>query len=182
METKLPPLEKQALKFAHLRYKVFPLTDNQQEKEEFFEALHLPTNKTFSFSAEEFTEAAIVPTGGVTAAFKIDPETLEADIGLTKCSFNDVYNKGVGRLVAAGRFEAMRESKHRFQTAMVFDLTEAVEEVKDDEEVTPISSIVRDNIIAGLNDGTSKDVERDMAMVRSYVAFCTKTPFYVELS
>ncbi len=184
MSTKLnlPRLDDQLLKFAHLRYKVIPLpqdVDNYEALvEQFFQEVDLPRTTIFVMGEEDFVDAVIFPNGGVTAAFKIDPKTAIADIGIAKCNLSDVYNKSEGRKRANGRFEKERASvkNTHFETFMRIDVSDVTD--KD----TPVSSTVRNCIIAEVTNGSNADVQRDMAFIRGMIAYRTQIPFYVELS
>lgn len=177
----LPRFDEQLLKFAHLRYKVVPIlseTDPDGDREKFFADVQLPNTQTFVMREESFVETVIFPNGGVTAAFKIDPETSEADIGISKCNLSDVYIKNEGRIRAEGRFDKKRASPKNthFETFFRLDISDVI------EPEIPLSSTVRNCIINEVGDGRVHDIVSDMASIRAYIAFKTDIPFYVELS
>lgn len=179
----LPVLEEQNIKFCHLRYKIVPKLDTfhtDSDLEDFFSDVGLPTCEAYSLEREDFVKTALYPNGGITAAFKIDPATAVAEVGISKCSILDPYNKIYGRRIASGRFEKMVDNHHnRFETCYQLELEESL---KEDIEDLPPSAHVRNHIVAEANDGTLQDVERDLATIRAMVAYRTKIPFTVELS
>lgn len=177
----LPRLEEQLLKFSHLRYKVVPIPSADHPDEDldrFFQDVNLPESQVFIARNDSFDRAIVFPNGGITAAFKIDPEDNTADIGISKCNLTDVYIKQEGRMRAEGRFEKGHKStkNSRFETFFRLDMNDSI-----DPEV-PISSSVRDAIIAEVSPDSFNEVKADMAHIRAYVAYKTDIPFFVELS
>lgn len=174
--SKLPPLEDQTVKYAHLRYKAFPI--NPEDDDAFFTDVNLPTCLVPTASGQEIRPVAIFPSGGMTAAFKINPENNEAHVGLTKCSLLDLYHKAHGRTIAHGRFAKFINKSHgRFDTAFTVDLTGYLS-----DEDTSATCAIREYLTDSANDGTNDDIERDMSFIRAFVASKTKVPFEVELS
>lgn len=175
----LPRFEDQLLKFSHLRYKIIPIPDATSpdgDTQRFFEELGLPNYTTYIQKDDAFAQVALFPNGGITAAFKINPDNGEADIGICKCNISDVYTKSQGRVRAEGRFEKKHVSTKNthFDTFICLDINDVV------EPDVPLSSTVRNCII---NEASEyPDVKTDMAMIRAWAAFRTSVPFYVELS
>lgn len=179
----LPPVEDQLLKFAHLRYKVVPILSGNNEEgdeERFFEQVNLPKTMAYAEKTGEFQNLVFFPNGGFTAAFKVDPDAVTTDIGISKCNLDDVYVKEEGRVRAEGRFNKGVKSTHnsRFDTFVCLDISDLVAEAGDE----PVSAIVRGAIINELSQEIVKEVRHDMSMIRAMIALQTDVPFFVELS
>ncbi len=178
--SRLPALTEQNIKVAHFRYKAvpLPLTNSQ---EDFFDKVDLPKYEVHCINTGEQEEACVYPFGGVTAAFKINPETGEVEVGLSKCSIQDTYNKKTGRMISQGRFTNAKHAHVRFPSLLRFNINAALA-TKVKVEGRNASAIARDMLVFYLNNGLLKDADTDMAHIRSYVAVRSAIPFIVELS
>ena len=176
---KLPSEEKQAFKFHHLRYKIFPRDCSDFEAEQFFKEVGLPTLEMFSNEEFVHTEGSIVAYGGITAAYKLgDAEGDVAKVGITKCSLQDPYQKDIGRLISVGRYKKAEEIPDKIHEGVLF-----INMVENNfNRLTPFSATVRNQIIDEVNSGEMKVIESDFSKIRSFVASKTKHSFYVELS
>lgn len=181
VKSKLPPLDVQRIKYAHLRYKIIPFIQDKDMLELFMKDLDLPRNTTYSVLTKKEEEVCMFPNGGMTVAFKINPETNEVEAGLSKCNIDDVYNKDDGRRIAEGRFLNAKHSHIRFPSLITFSIDDA-KKIEIDVGDRPLTYVAREMLVMSINSGSIKDVNADMSFIRAFVASKTRIPFLVELS
>lgn len=177
-QSRLPALDKQNIKFAHFRYKAVPLVNDEAK---FFNLVELPNYEVYCTSTAKKERACVFPYGGVTAAFKINPDDGIVEVGLSKCSILDIYNKHTGRMISQGRFTNAKHPHVRFPSLIKFNIGDA-DKLGIKTEDRNASSIARDLLVAFLNSSNIDDVDDDMSHIRAYTASCSPVPFIVELS